>query len=159
MLFRSLIGSISSPATRMAFEFGTAKFRKHQIYDQKIIRRFQSHFEPGAAISSVVYREPFRFEPEGHKSLFLRQGVAGPPEAVTPSSNPYSYRRGTHDFYSFLGAESRAPSLRGERNLNDWTKHPIQQWFSVKILHSFDYCAPDSGPKGHGLSKLLVSVL
>jgi hypothetical protein len=43
---------------------------------------------------------------------------------VTPSSNPYSYRRGTHDFYSFLGAESRAPSLRGERNLNDWTKHP-----------------------------------
>ena len=36
---------------------------------------------------------------------------------------------------------------------------PIQQWFSVKIVHSFDYCTSDSGPKGHGLSKLLVSVL
>jgi hypothetical protein len=49
-------------------EFRTAKFRKHQIYDQKVIGRFQSHFEPGPAISSIVYREPFRFESECHKS-------------------------------------------------------------------------------------------
>src|SRR5580704_3289134 len=55
-------------ASQARNEFGSVEPRKHQIYDEKIIRRFQSNLEPGAAISSVVYREPFRFEPERHES-------------------------------------------------------------------------------------------
>ena len=46
------------------------------------------HFEPGAAISRVVYREPVRFEPEGHKLhnfFFVFKEWQDHQKPVTPS--------------------------------------------------------------------------
>jgi hypothetical protein len=54
-------------------EFSSAQFREHQIYNEKIIGRFQSHCKTGSAISRFVHGEPLGLEPERHESynLFL----------------------------------------------------------------------------------------
>src|SRR5258708_39012670 len=58
--YKDWYSGIMSPQPRD--KFGPAQFRKHQINDEKVIRRPQSHFEASSAISGVVDGKPFRFE-------------------------------------------------------------------------------------------------